>query len=101
MAAAKEYESFIGKETWLLVPHMAIQRIIRCEWVFKTKLNVDKSSDKLKAQLVAVGFLQIKGIDFHEAISPTSHQELFRILVSVVANRGWSGRSFDIKSAFL
>lgn len=100
-AAVKEYETLIGKETWRLVPRPARRKIIRCKWVFRKKMNVDKSLDKLKARLVALGFLQIKGIDFHEVFLPTSRQESFRILVSVLAHKGWDGRSFDIKSAFL
>lgn len=67
----KEYESLVGKETRCLVPRPARQHIIRCKWVFKTKLNVDKSLDKLKVRLVVLHFLQIKGIDFHKVFSPT------------------------------
>lgn len=88
-ATVKEFESLIGKETWRLVPRPARRRIIRCKWVFKTKLNVDKSLDKLKARLVALGFSQIKGVDFHEVFSPTSRQESLRLLVSVMAHKGW------------
>lgn len=57
-AAVSEFESLVGKNTWRLVPCPARRHIIRCKWVFKTKLNVDKSIDKLKARLVALGFLR-------------------------------------------
>lgn len=100
-AAVTEFESLVGKNTWRLVPRPARRHIIRCKWVFKTKLNVDKSVDKLKAWLVALGFSQVKGIDYHEVFSPTSRQESLRILCSVMANRGWKACSVDIKSVFL
>lgn len=86
-AAVEEFESLVGKETWRLVPCPARRRIIRCKWVFKTKLNVDKSVDKMKARLVALGFSQIKGVDFHEVFSPTSRQESIRLLVSIMASK--------------
>lgn len=88
-AAVSEFESLVGKETWRLVPRPARCRIIRCKWVFKTKRNVDKSVDKLKACLVALGFSQIKGIDFHKVFSPTSCQESLRILVAIMAHKNW------------
>ena len=100
-ATVKEFESLVGKEMWRLVPRPARRCIIRCKWVFKTKLNVDKSVDKLKARLVALGFSQFKGIDLQEVFSPTSRQESIRILISVMANQNWKARSLDIKTAFL
>lgn len=68
--------------------------------MFKTKLNIDKPVDKLKSRLVAPGFSQVKGIDFHKAFPPTSWQESIRILMSVMANWNWKARSLDIKITF-
>lgn len=100
-AAVQEFESLIGKETWRLVPRPARRRIIRCKWVFKTKLHVDKSVGKMKARLVALRFSQVKRIDFNEVFSPTSRQESIRLLVSIMAAKNRKARSVDIKTAFL
>lgn len=91
----------MGKETWRLVPCPARRCIVGCKWIFKTKLNVDKLVDKLKARLVALGFSQVKGINFHKVASPTSWQESIWILISEMANRNWKAQSLDIKTAFL
>lgn len=87
--AVAEFESLVGKETWCLVPRPARRRIIRCKCVFKTERNVDKSVDKLKSRLVALGFSQIKCIDFNEVFSPTSCQESLSILVAIMAHKNW------------
>lgn len=57
----KEYESLIGKDRWRLVPRPARRKIIQFKWVFRTKLNIDKSLGKLKARSVALGFSQMTG----------------------------------------
>lgn len=100
-AALKEYTCFIVKYMWWLVPRLARQKIIHCKWIFNTKLNVDESLEKLKARLVALGFSWIKGIYFNEVFSATSPQESFRILLSVMENKGRSGQSLDIRGSLL
>lgn len=69
--------------------------------VSKQKQNVYKSLDKMKVRPVALGFSLIKGIDFHEVFSPTSRQESFRLLVSIMVSKVWKERSLDVTSAFL
>lgn len=93
--------TLVRRENWKLVPQPAHQQIIQCKWVFKTKWHVDRSIDKLKARLVAMGFSQVQGIDYNEVFSPTTRQEWFRLLVTVMAHRGWKGRQVDFKAAFL
>lgn len=73
--ASKEMETPVGRGTWKLVPRPARRHIIRCKWVCKTKRHVDRSIERLKARLVAMGFSQIQGIDYNEVFSPTSRQE--------------------------
>ena len=39
--------------TWTLVPHCPNMNVIGCKWVYKAKLIVDGSLERLKARLVA------------------------------------------------
>ena len=43
-------------ETWNLIPRSEDMNVNGSKWVFKTKLKLDDSLDRLKARLVAKGF---------------------------------------------
>jgi hypothetical protein len=46
-------------------------------------------------------FTQVYGIDYNEVFAPTLRQETFRLLCSLMANRKWTARQVDFKTAFL
>jgi len=58
---------------------------------------------KHKARLVARGFTQISGIDYHEAYlyPPVIRLESFRILISLAALFSLEIRQFDVSTAYL
>jgi hypothetical protein len=87
--------------TWKLVPRPVKHRIIKSKWVFKVKRRPDKSILKLKARLVAMGYSQIRGLDYNEVFSPTLRMETFRLICTLLAARSWKGRQVDFKTAFL
>jgi hypothetical protein len=88
-------------QTWRLVPRPAKRKIIKSKWVFKVKRRPDKSIQKLKARLVAMGYSQVHGLDYNEVFSPTLRLETLRLIFSLLASRGWKGRQVDFKTAFL
>lgn len=100
-AMEAEFQTLVGRNTWELVPRPARRKIIRSKWVFRTKHNADRSLDKLKARLVAMGFTQVKGIDYDEVFLPTSRQESLRLLITLMASRDWEARQVDFTAAFL
>ncbi|XP_044477846.1 uncharacterized protein LOC123205096 [Mangifera indica] len=81
-----EYEALVKNQTWELVPPTNAQRLVSYKWVYKTKLNVDGSVQKLKVRLVAKGFQQTVGIDYLDT---------FSLVVKAVTIR------IDINNAFL
>ena len=71
MAAVNtEMSSLQRNGTWELVDLPPGKRTIGSKWVFKTKYNADGTIDKHKARLVAQGFTQKEGIDYHEIYAP-------------------------------
>lgn len=50
---------------------------------------------------MAKGYTQEAGIDFYEVYALVARMETIRLLLAVVAQRGWSVYQFDVKSAFL
>ncbi|SPC64807.1 uncharacterized protein UHOD_12115 [Ustilago sp. UG-2017b] len=55
-----------------LTPIPENSRPITAKWVFKTKRDADGNIVKYKAQLVARGFMQLHGIDYHDTHSPVT-----------------------------
>jgi hypothetical protein len=100
-AAEDEFSSLLGMHTWRLVPRPEKRKIIKSKWVFKVKRRPDRTIQKLKARLVAMGYSQVHGLDYDEVFSPTLRLETLRLILSLLAIRKWKGRQVDFKTAFL
>lgn len=100
-AMEAEIKAIKENETWELVDAPSNAKIIGVKWVFKTKLNERGEVDKFKARIVAKGFHQTYGIDFHEVFAPVARWDTIRVVLGLAAQRGWSVFQLDVKSAFL
>ena len=76
-------------------------KAIGLKWVFKLKKNSDGEVIKHKAPLVAKGYVQQEGIDFDEVVAPVACLDTVRVILTLVANKGWQVHHLDVKSAFL
>ena len=72
------------------------QEYISTKWVITEKAVDGKK--KLKARLVARGFEEQAEI---QTDSPTCSKEYQRLVLTIMASRGWHCNSNDIKAAFL
>jgi hypothetical protein len=96
-----EYSALMRNKTWHLVPPRHGTNIIDCKWVCKIKRKVDRSLDRNKARLVAIGFKQHYDPDYEETISPVVKSTTIRIALSLAVSKGWHLRQLDVKNAFL
>eukprot|EP00873_Tetraselmis_striata_P005251 jgi/Tetstr1/425515/TSEL_001526.t1 len=71
------------------------------KWVFKVKANSDGSVNRFKARLVAQGFSQQAGVDYHATFSPVVKLSTLRTCLAVAAARGMHIHQIDIETAFL
>lgn len=99
-ATMKDFKTLIGKETWFLVPRPAWRKVIQSKWVFRTKQNADRLFSKLKARLVALGFSQVKGVNFTNLFSPESRRESLRLLLTVMGHRAVRDKVWMLKAPF-
>ena len=74
-AMEDEFDALQRNRTWTLVPQPPGTNIVGSKWIFKTKYRPDGSVDKHKARLVARGFTQQHGIDYHDTFSPVVTRE--------------------------
>jgi hypothetical protein len=55
---------------WKLVDLLPNTKTIGTKWVLKKKCHPDGSIERYKARLVAQGYTQKKGINFHDTYAP-------------------------------
>ena len=96
-----EYAAFIQRETWTLVPRPLDANVVSCKWVYSLKYNPDGSIARYKARLMARGFSQAYGLDYHETFSPVARLSSIRVLFSIALDQSWSLHQLDVSNAFL
>ena len=82
-----EYAAFTQRETWTLVPRPLDANVVSCKWVYSLKYNLDGSIARYKARLVARGFSQAYGLDYHETFSPVARLSSIRVLFSIALDQ--------------
>jgi len=100
-AMDREMKALEHSSTWHTIKQLQGKNIISCKWVFKLKCKADGSIDKYKACLVASGFTQIHGVDYHETYFPVTWLVTFCSVLGLAAKHGWEIQQFDFNSAFL
>jgi len=79
-AITKEIECLINKDTWEIVERPNKRPVIGCRMVLRNKCNAEGQIEKRKARLVARGFAQRPGIDYHDTFAPVARLGSLRLL---------------------
>nr|GEY58198.1 zinc finger, CCHC-type [Tanacetum cinerariifolium] len=96
-AVNDEMDSIIGNNTWILVDLPLGSKAIKSKWIFKRKLRVDGSIEKL----VAKGFTQKEGLDYFDTYAPIARTTTIRILIALASINKLIIHQMDVKTAFL
>jgi hypothetical protein len=99
-AIQEEIASLKSNNTWEEERLPKSANTVSTKWVFTVKLTVNGEVERFKARLVARGFSQVWGEDFHETFAPTVRMDTLRIFLAIVAAENLECRQFDIKNAF-
>ena len=101
---AKERKTLEERGTWRMVPITELkgQRPIGSKYVFKVKLNKDKTVQR-KSRLVAQGFTQVAGTDYSidELYAGVCSYSSMRFLLSLATQKGYYLSQSDISGAYL
>ena len=89
-AIQAELEALEANNTWVLTDLPVGKQAIGCKWVYKIKLKSDGTLERYKARLVAKGYTQQEGLDYSETFSPVAKFTTIRVLLAIVAVKGWS-----------
>ncbi|XP_073260546.1 uncharacterized protein [Populus alba] len=100
-AMRTELNALQSNGTWSLTTLPSGKKPIGCRWVYKVKHHLDGSVERYKARLVAQGFTQMQGVDYHDTFSPTAKIIFVHCLLALTAAHGWSLHQMDVHNAFL
>ena len=100
-AAQEEMDSLIEHDTWSLTKLPPGRKIIGSKWVFKVKLDENGEAARYKCRLVAQGYTQAQGIDYHETFAPVARFGSIRTLLATAAQRGMHVHQMDVHTVFL
>ncbi|XP_019087409.1 PREDICTED: uncharacterized protein LOC109127280 [Camelina sativa] len=97
----KEVDALELLQTWDVCDLPPSKVAIGCQWVFKTKYNVDGMLERHKARLVALGNNQVEGEDYRENFVLVVCITTVHTLLCLVAANQWEVYQMDVHNAFL
>ena len=97
----EDFHSLQENETWELVPLPPKRKLVQRKWIFRTKIAADGSNIKHKAILVSKVYSQVHGIDYTDTFAPVAKMDSIRLVLAMVASKGWEVHHMDVKSVFL
>nr|GEX74202.1 retrovirus-related Pol polyprotein from transposon TNT 1-94 [Tanacetum cinerariifolium] len=89
------------QKVWTLVDLPNGKRAIKTKWVFRNKKDERGIVVRNKARLVAQGYTQEEGIDYHEVFANVARIEATRLFLANASFKGFTVYQMDVKSAFL
>jgi hypothetical protein len=88
-------------DTWDIVEAPTDANVVQSRYVFRYKRDAAGTVVKHKVRLVAKGYTQVYGIDYHDTFAPVVKHTTLRVLLSMAAQRGSIIHQADVKNAYL
>ena len=86
---------------WTLVHRLEGEHIIGTRQIFRNKTDEKGNVIRNKAHLIAQGYSQMEGVDYHEIFAPITRMESIRILLTLACHLKFKLYQMNVKTAFL
>ena len=100
----KEMDKIADRETWVTISaeeaSSKLSTALKSKFTFRLTCLID-GPWKYKVRLVACGYSQVAGNDFHETFAPTAKFKSICIVLNLAAIFEWNIHGLDIENAFL
>ena len=96
-AMNEEPDALSSNDIWDLFPRPLHTNIVGLKWIFRVKYLTDGTVDRLKAPLVAKGYFQLPGLDFHDTFNPVVKASTVRLVLSLAVSSHWPLHQLDVK----
>lgn len=100
-AMTSELRALARNGTYELVLPPRGAKVIGCKWVYAIQYNEQGETCRFNAPLVARGFQQTRGIDFHETYSPVVNMNSLRVSLAICCQRQLYITQYDVDTVFL
>ncbi|CAL1357650.1 unnamed protein product [Linum trigynum] len=100
-AMGSEFDAHRANNTWTVVDRPPNTPTIGSRWVYAIKMFPDGSIERHNARVVALGYTQEHGVDYHETFAPVARMSTVRTLLAVASMKNWPLAQLDVKNAFL
>ncbi|XP_019054089.1 PREDICTED: uncharacterized protein LOC109114988 [Nelumbo nucifera] len=100
-AMVDEVAALERNNSWSIVPLPPGKKPIGSKWVYRIKYKADGTIKRFIARLVAKGYTQIEGLDYHDTFTPVAKIATVRCLLAIAAIKGWDLHKLDVNNAFL
>lgn len=100
-AIIAEIGMLVDYETWIAEDKPEGANVVGSNIILKRKRDGNGKIKKYKARLVAQGFSQVHGIDYHDTYSPVVRLDTIRLLIALAAHYNLDIHGMDIVGAYL
>jgi len=95
-----ELVTLIINEIWQEEVSLKKINIVTSKWVFKSKMYIDDSLDKLKTRLMIRDFFQIHEVDYENTFASIIKFDTLQVFLTIVTMKDLELHQVDVNNAF-